>query len=117
MTIKALPDQLAGTASLVRNKVNRLSRSVSDKVDETRCAAAVGIDRTALVVHDGGDKFADLAHVTAKKLTSTAHYVRKNNFKCMMADASKTIRQNPVTSLLVAGVFIFSVGRALRHSD
>jgi hypothetical protein len=90
---------------------------MSKKMDETRCAAAGGLDRTAAAVHVGGDKFADLAHSTAYKLSSTAKYLRKHDFKYMMADAGKTIRRNPATSLLVAGVLVYSVSRAVRNSN
>jgi hypothetical protein len=90
---------------------------MSRKIDETRSAAAGGLDRTAAAVHGGGDMFADLAHSAADKISSTAKYLRKHDFKCMMADAGRTIRKNPATSLLVAGVLVYSVSRAVRSAD
>jgi hypothetical protein len=117
MTPRYISNQLVDARDVVKEKVNGLTRSMSEKMDDTRCAAAGGLDRTAAAVHGGGDKFAGLAHSTADKISLTAKYVRKHDFKYMMADAGRTIKKNPATSLLVAGVIVFSVGRALRNTN
>lgn len=115
MTPRVISNQFVGAADVVKEKVNGLTRSMSEKMDNTRSAAAGGLDRTAAAVHDGGDKFAGLAHCTADKLTSTARYLRKHDFKCMMTDAGRTIKKNPGTSLLVAGLIVLWVSRPHRN--
>ncbi len=117
MTPRSISNQLVDARDVVKEKVNGLNRSMSEKMDDTRCAAARGLDRTAVAVHDGGDRFAGLAHSTADRLHSTAKYLRKHDFRYMMADAGRTIKKNPGTSLLVAGIIVFSVGRVMRNAD
>jgi hypothetical protein len=117
MTPRSISNQLADARDVVKEKVSGLNRSVSEKMDDTRCAAARGLDRTAAAVHEGGERFAGLAHSTADKISSTAKYVRKHDFKCMMADAGRTIKKHPATSLLVGGIIVFSMSRALRSTD
>jgi hypothetical protein len=117
MTIKSLPDQVSDAAYQVKDKVNDLSRSATEKMEATRVAAAGGLDSTASALHNSGEKVADLAHGTADKLNSGAKYLRNNDVPGIFSDLQATVRKNPGVSLLVAGFVGFAVARALTTHD
>ena len=114
---KSLPDQVTDAASHMKDKVNNLSRSAAERLEESRTTAASSLDATASALHDSGEKVADIAHCTADKLSSSAKYLRTNDVKSILVDVQRVIRKNPGLSLLVAGIVGFSVARALRSSD
>jgi ElaB/YqjD/DUF883 family membrane-anchored ribosome-binding protein len=114
---KNLPDQFANAVGVVKEKVTDFGRTATEKMEETRTAAAGGLDRTASTLHESGDKVAGLAHSTADKLSSTAEYLRSNSVRTLMGDLEQVIKENPGPSLLIAGLLGFSLGRALRSSD
>jgi|SRR6185369_2293655 len=117
MTTKNLPDQVADAAFAVKDKVNDLSRSATEKLEATRVAAAGGLDSTASALHNSGERVADLAHGTADKLKSSAKYLRKNDVPRIFSDLGGIVRKNPGMSLLVAGFVGFAVARALTSHD
>ena len=109
MTTKTLPDQVTDAAFAVKDKVNDLSRSATEKMEATRVAAAGGLDSTASALHNSGEKVADLAHGTADKLNSGAKYLRNNDVPGIFGDLQGIVRKNPGMSLLVAGFVGFAV--------
>jgi hypothetical protein len=117
MTSQTLPDHVAEAATRLKDKVNGLSQSAAETIDETRRAAAVGLDRAASAMHDGGERVADLVHSTADKLRSTAKYLRNNDAKTVLGYAQNVVRNNLAASLVVAGIIGYSVGRSLRSGD
>lgn len=117
MTTKSLPDQVADAAYHVKDKVNDLSRSATEKMEATRIAAAEGLDSTASALHNSGEKVADLAHGTADKLNTGAKYLRNNDVPGILGDLRAAVRKNPGMSLLVAGFVGFAVAHALTSKD
>ena len=117
MTTKTLPDQVADAAFAVKDKVNDLSRSATEKLEATRVAAAGRLDTTASALHNSGEKVADLAHGTADKLNTGAKYLRNNDVPGIFSDLQGVVRKNPGMSLLVAGFVGFAVARALSSND
>lgn len=117
MTTKTLPDQVTDAAFAVKDKVNELSRSATEKMEATRVAAAGGLDTTASALHNSGEKVADLAHGTADKLNTGAKYLRNKDVPGILSDLQGVVRKNPGMSLLVAGFVGFAVARALSSND
>jgi hypothetical protein len=117
MTTKSLPDQVTDAAFQMKDQVNDLSRSATEKIEATRVAAAGGLDSTASALHNSGEKVADLAHEAADKLHSGAKYLRKNDVPGILSDLQGIVRKNPGISLLVAGFMGFAVARALTSHD
>ena len=117
MTMKTLPDQVADAAYQVKDKVNDLSRSATEKLEATRVATAQGLDSTASALHNSGEKVSDLAHGTADKLSTGAKYLRKNDVPGIFSDLGVVVRKNPGMSLLVAGFVGFAVARAFTSND
>ena len=117
MTTKTLPDQVTDAAYQVKEKVNDLSRSATEKLEATRLATAGGLDSTASALHNSGEKVSDLAHETADKLNSGARYLRNNDVPGIFSDLGAVVRKNPGMSLLVAGFVGFAVARALTTHD
>ncbi len=117
MTTKTLPDQVTDAAFAVKDKVNDLSRSATEKMEATRIAAAGGLNTTASALHNSGEKVADLAHGTADKLNSGAKYLRNRDVPGIFGDLQGIVRKNPGMSLLVVGFVGFAMGRALTSND
>jgi ABC-type transporter Mla subunit MlaD len=117
MTTKTLPDQVTDAAFQIKDKVNDLSRSASEKIDAARAAAAAGLNETASALHNGGETVADLAHDAADKLSSSAKYLRCNDVPGIFSDLRGIVKKNPGMSLLVAGFVGFAMARALTSHD
>lgn len=114
---KTVGDKFAETASQMKETVSNFGRAATEKIDQSRGAAASGLDSTASALHDGSEKVTGLAHATADKLSSTADYLRNNDVKRMMTDVEELVKKNPGPSLIVAGVIGFLLGRSLRSND
>ena len=118
-----LSEKLTDTAEQVKDKVAVLGRTVADKVDESRGAAASGLQKAASALHEkaeslpGGEKVSNMAHAAAERMSSTADYVREHDVDRMMKDVETLVRNNPGRSLLAAAFIGFLLGRTLSSSD
>jgi len=120
---ESMGEKLSGAASQVKNTASDLGRAAIDKIDENRDAAASGMERASSALHEnaeslpGGEKMSDFAHTAADKLSSSAQYIRENDSSRMMADVETLVKNNPVSSLVAAGVLGVLVGRAFSSND
>jgi len=117
MLTKSLPNQVVDAVEQMKDKVNDISRSATEKIAATRTAAAGSLDLTASALHDGAEKVADVAHTTADKLSASAKYLRNHDAKGILADVRRMVKNNPGISLLVAGIVGYSVARAVRSRE
>jgi hypothetical protein len=94
--------------------------AVAEKLSETRSAAAGGLDSVASALHrnaeTGGDSVKSAGRTAADALSSTANYVRGNDFKGMLADVKKIVKNNPGAALLTAAVLGFVVARTFSRN-
>jgi ElaB/YqjD/DUF883 family membrane-anchored ribosome-binding protein len=94
-----------------------MGTAAAEKLAATRSAAAAGLDSAASALHQnaerlpGGDSVKGAARTAADALSSTADYVRENDFKGMLADVQKIVKNNPGPALLTAAVLGFLVAR------
>jgi ElaB/YqjD/DUF883 family membrane-anchored ribosome-binding protein len=106
-----------------KSTVADLGRTVVDKADENREAAARGLQTAASTLHQQadslpvGEKLTGLAHSTADTLTSTADYVRGHDVNGMMIDLERLVKNNPGPSLLAAAAIGFLVARTFSSGN
>lgn len=111
-------DKIVDSATHFKNNVSDLGRRAADTIDANMASAATGLDKAAATLHGraeslpGVDRMSGLAHTTAEKLSATAGYLRAHNVGTVLKDAKALVKENPGSSLLVAGVVGFLLGRA-----
>lgn len=100
-----------------RGRDGQMGQTVTDRIDETRGAAASGLDSAASALSEkadrlpGGQKVANAAQATADAVRVAADYVRDNDTKAMMADVQTLVKKNPGPALLIAAALGFLVAR------
>jgi ElaB/YqjD/DUF883 family membrane-anchored ribosome-binding protein len=113
------PDPAAGDGPTPPSEAGAsgMGTAAAEKLAETRSAAGGGLDSAASALHQnaerlsGGDAVKRAARTAADALSSTADYVRENDFKGMLADVKKIVKNNPGPALLTAAVLGFLVAR------
>jgi hypothetical protein len=111
--------ELSERASLVKDRVSGMARTAVDTIDDSRSTAADRLETAASALRDkadrlpGGEKVSGFAHATADRLSTTADYVRTRDINRMSRDVVTLVKNNPGSSLLVAAVFGFLLGRAM----
>ena len=113
------PDPTGGDGPTPPNEAGAsgMGTAAAEKLAETRSAAAGGLDSAASALHQnaerlpGSNSAKSAARAAADALSSTADYVRENDFKGMLADVRKIVKNNPGPALLTAAVLGFLVAR------
>jgi hypothetical protein len=117
-----LGDKLADGATRLQDKTAEIGRRATGAVDQNIASAATGLDRAAASLHGraenlpGVDKLSGLAHATADKLSTTADFLREHDVAKLKDDLKTLVKRNPGSSLLIAGVIGFLVGRTIFSS-
>jgi ElaB/YqjD/DUF883 family membrane-anchored ribosome-binding protein len=108
---------ISETVERTQEKLEGAGRTVQERMDRTRAAAADKLEGVATSLHDRGDKAGDLAHRAADKMEATARYMRDHDMRTMVGDAENIVKRRPGPSLFIAAVIGFLIGRAFRTSD
>ena len=120
-TASRIKQQASQKVGQVKEKVAEAGRRATEKIDEQRQRAADTMDDTATALHERTDRYAQQAsgamHSTADKIQSAADYLRENDARAMLDDASEWVRRYPAQTLAAAAVLGFLAGRAMRSSD
>jgi ElaB/YqjD/DUF883 family membrane-anchored ribosome-binding protein len=83
-------------------KVTEFGRKATDKIDESRSAAASALDKTA-------SQLSEAAPAAADKVKAAADYVRQTELKAMVEDVKDIVTRYPGRSLAAAAVVGFLV--------
>ncbi len=104
----------------IHERISSAGRSVVDKIDETRDAAANVMHDASEKLHrkaeelPGGQKVSGMAHSAADRMASAAGYIAEHDTREMLAEARWWVRHNPAKAVLGAAVMGFFAGRIFR---
>jgi len=110
-------ERLSDAIGDAKNRTSELGRTLAEKVEETRDAAAGAVHSASESLHakaenlPGGRPIADMAHSAADRLDSAAGYLAEHDTKELLGDVGSLVKQHPGKSLLVAVVVGFFLGR------
>ena len=101
-------EKLQDAAQDVAKELGELGRELRQRANSVRKEAVKQLNHAAESIrreaHESSDDKAahDTADEVAKGLEKAAHYLNTNSVEQMGAEATKAVRQNPVSALLIA---------------
>jgi ElaB/YqjD/DUF883 family membrane-anchored ribosome-binding protein len=101
-------EKVQDTARDVAEELGELGRELRERANSVRKEAVKQLNHAAESIRKEARETTDekMAHQTAdevaKGLEKAAHYLNTNSVEQMGTEASKAVRQNPISALLVA---------------